>query len=63
MGRTRTLLLAERAGLAARALIRHRYTDYEDHLPLAGPLDDEVYRSIKRRAHEAVDDFLERHRS
>jgi hypothetical protein len=63
VGRTRTLPLAERAGLAARAFIRHQYTDYEDQLAPVGSLDDEIYRSIKRQAHQAVDEFLERHRS
>ena len=32
VGRTRTVSLDERAALAARALIRHRYTSYEDDL-------------------------------
>ena len=32
VGRTKTLTLEERAALAARADIRHRYTDYDEHL-------------------------------
>ena len=68
VGRTRTLSLEDRAALAARAYIRHRYTDYEDHLEgldFAG-FEDSLsgldYRDIKRAAHRAVDDFLEQHR-
>jgi hypothetical protein len=73
VGRTKTLPLEERAALAARADIRHRYTDYDEQLErleLAEfGLDDDLdvadvgdYREIKRLAHHAVDDFLERHR-
>jgi len=62
VGRTRTLDISERAALAARALIRHRHTDYEDRL--AGEVwdDDYLYREAKRDAHHAVDAFLEHHR-
>lgn len=62
VGRTRTLSLEQRAALAARALIRHRYTDYEDRL--AGEVwDDEyLYRAIKADAQRAVDLYLEQHR-
>jgi hypothetical protein len=42
------------------------FTDYEDQLverdPFEGTLDDFEYRDIKRRAHDAVDDFLTAHR-
>lgn len=66
VGRTRTITLDERAALAARAYIRHRFTDYETDLDAAwdtdGPPDNETYRDIKDDAHAAVDDFLERHR-
>lgn len=68
VGRTRTLSLEDRAALAARAYIRHRYTDYEDHLEgldfagLEENLSGLDYRDIKRAAHRAVDDFLEQHR-
>ena len=66
VGRTKQLPLEERAALAARAYIRHRFTDYEDQLverdPFEGTLDDFEYRDIKRRAHDAVDDFLTAHR-
>ncbi len=44
------------------AYIRHRFADYEDQLverdPFEGTLDDLEYRDIKRRANDAVDDFL-----
>jgi uncharacterized protein DUF2293 len=65
VGRTKQLPLEERAALAARAYIRHRFTDYEDQLverdPFEGTLDDFEYRDIKRRAHDAVGDFLTAH--
>jgi len=66
VGRTRTLSLDERAVLAARALIRHRYTSYEDDLfdaSMEDPWDEEFwYREIKAEAQRAVDDFLDQHR-
>jgi hypothetical protein len=63
VGRTRLLSIDERAALAARAYIRHRFTDYEDQLDgVWGELDDELYRDIKAGAHDQVDDFLDRHR-
>jgi hypothetical protein len=50
------------AAEAARALIRHRYTDYEDCL-LQGVWDDDfLYREVKAEAHRVVDDFLDQHR-
>ena len=66
VGRTQTLSLDERAGLAARAWIRHRYTDYEDQLT-AGYGDDLLvdeldYRATKSTANQAVDDFIAAHR-
>ena len=72
VGRTTTLGLEERAALAGRAYIRHRYTAYEDHLLGLDlvELDDEIaeldnvdYREVKRAAQLAVDAFLERHRA
>jgi hypothetical protein len=66
VGRTRLLSLEERARLATRAHIRHRFTAYEDKLNgLAFEAWDEdaLYREIKGAAHEAVDDFLEQHRN
>jgi hypothetical protein len=67
VGRTRTLSLEERASLAARALIRHRYTTYEDDLFDAardGRWDEESwYREIRTETQTTVDDFLERHRA
>ena len=65
VGRTRLLGLEEKAALAARAHIRHRYTAYEDHLddlPFEAWDEDDLYREIKGAAHEAVDDFLDVHR-
>jgi hypothetical protein len=66
VGRTTLLSLEERAALAARATIRHQYTDYEDRLvevdPFEADLDDFEYRTIKQVAHDAVDDFLCAHR-
>jgi len=62
VGRTRTLEINERAALAARALIRHRYTGYEDRLAQEVWEDDYLYREVKADAHRAVDEFLERHR-
>ena len=72
VGRTRALTLEERAELAARACIRHRYTDYEERLRLAREeafldgevfaLDDRDYYLIKEDAHLQVDEFIERHR-
>jgi hypothetical protein len=73
VGRTKTLSLEERAALAARAYIRHRYTDYEDQLLAVEliDLDDDMdtnvvevedYRAIKQTAQRDVDAFLEAHR-
>jgi hypothetical protein len=66
VGRTRTLSLDERAALAARALIRHRYTNYEHDLfdaSMEDPWDEEFwYREIKTDAQHAVDEFLDEHR-
>jgi Uncharacterized conserved protein (DUF2293) len=73
VGRTKTLGLEDRAGLAARAFIRHRYTEYEDRL-IAHELSEfdqgikadiaeaGDYREIKQAAQRQVDDFLEQHR-
>ena len=66
VGRTRTLSIEERAALAARAHIRHNFTDYEDKLadlPLEDVSgDDWLYREAKATAHEKVDEFIEDHR-
>lgn len=66
VGRTQKLSMDERAALAARALIRHRYTSYEDDLfdaSIDDPWDDWFgYRDIKTEAQRAVDDFLDEHR-
>ena len=67
VGRTKLLPLEERAVLAARATIRHGFTDYDDRLagldPVEAEVDDFEYRAIKDSAHEAVDDFLSAHRT
>lgn len=67
VGRTQTIPIEERAALAARARIRHHHTSYHDRLDAAFEQldwdDDYLYRDIKREAHQAVDEFLERHRS
>lgn len=63
VGRTRTIPLEERAGLAARAYIRHNLTSYEDELVDQEVWDDEfLYRHVKRSAQVAVDRFLDEHR-
>lgn len=66
VGRTQTLELDQRAALAARALIRHRFTSYEDDLfdaSIEDTWDEEFwYREIKGEAQTAVDDFLSEHR-
>jgi hypothetical protein len=67
VGRTRTLSLEERAQLAARAFIRHRFTDYEDRLGdidmLFEAIDDVEYREVKHLAQARVDQFLTDHRA
>lgn len=65
VGRTRLLSLQERAALAARAQIRHAYTDYEQQLDdhVVAAADDELYRAIKAEAQAGVDDFLRAHRA
>ena len=62
VGRTRLLSLEERAALAARAHIRHRYTDYDQQLDRFGLLEDDVHREIKADAQSSVDEFLAAHR-
>jgi hypothetical protein len=65
VGRTRKLPIQEKAILAVRAYIRHKYTKYEDQLLDFGfPLEpgDYLYREIKSEADEAVDKFLTSHR-
>jgi hypothetical protein len=66
VGRTKLLPLEERVALAARATIRHRFTDYDDHLvglDLSDTaIDDFEYRIIKQNSHDDVDDFLDTHR-
>lgn len=64
VGRTAKLSLEDKAELAARAYIRHRYTKYEDRLAREGLFDvgREVHRDIRSDAQEEVDEFLEKHR-
>lgn len=67
VGRTRTLSLEERAALAAKAFIRHRYTGYADDLfdaSIEDPSDEgRWYHDIKAEAQSDVDDFLAQHRT
>jgi hypothetical protein len=67
VGRTRTLPLEQRAQLAARAFIRHRFTDYEDRLGdldvFLAAIDDADYREVKHDAQARVDHFLADHRA
>jgi len=68
VGRTSTLTIEEKAALAARAHIRHHFTDYEDQLLHAeaefdvADVDADTYRRLRRQAHDAVDRFLAEHR-
>ena len=62
VGRTQKLTLKEKAALAARAYIRHKYTSYDDQLIEYGPSSDSLYRDIKRDAQEEIEAFLGRHR-
>lgn len=66
VGRTAKLTLEEKAELAARAYIRHHHTRYEERLMKAGLFEpdhgDPVYRDLRARAQEEVDEFLEQHR-
>lgn len=63
VGRTSRLELQEKAELAVRAHIRHRFTSYDINLP---PIDDgfahEEYRDARVKAHADVDEFLAEHR-
>lgn len=69
VGRTRTLTIEERAQLAVRAHLRHRYTDYDERLfdtqadAETLDLDPATYRTIRNDADAAVDDFIDQHRS
>jgi len=65
VGRTSKLTLEEKAGLAARAHIRHNYTKYEEQLLSSDLLlepGDYLYWEVKSEAQEAVDEFLDSHR-
>ena len=62
VGRTSKRSVDERAALAARALIRHRYTTYEDRLAAEVWDDEYLYREVKAEAQAAVDEFLRQHR-
>ena len=69
VGRTNKLTLEEKARLAARAYIRHRYTNYEEEMIKAeidafnDRLDREIYGEIKGQAECEVDEFLSKHRT
>lgn len=62
VGRTRVIPIEERAALAARAYIRHRFTGYDDQLGGMWDMDEDLYREVKDGAQTEVDDFLARHR-
>lgn len=63
VGRTAKLTLEDKAELAARAYIRHRYTKYEDRARDGlFDLDREVHLVIRDGSQEEVDEFLEKHR-
>ncbi|MDQ6753389.1 MAG: DUF2293 domain-containing protein [Actinomycetota bacterium] len=72
VGRTQKLSLPERATLASRAWIRHRFTEYEDQLlqVLYGEavqgeeliFGEPDLRDVRRAANLAVDEFLAEHR-
>lgn len=64
VGRTTKIGIEDRAALAARAYIRHRFTSYEDDLVDQLVWDDDyLYREVRDAAQQAVDDFLAKHRS
>jgi hypothetical protein len=66
VGRTQLLSLEQKAALAARAHIRHRYTSNHnelDQIPFEAWYEDDVYREVKGDANHAVDNFLDEHRS
>jgi hypothetical protein len=65
VGRTKKLSLREKAELAARAHIRHNYTNYDERLAesvIALDEGDFAYRQIRAEAQSAVDEFLDEHR-
>lgn len=63
VGRTKKIDIEERAALAAKAYIRHRFTSYEDDLVDQAVWDDDfLYRDVKAAAQEAVAEFLAQHR-
>ena len=53
--------------MAARAFIRHRFTDYEDRLGdldvFLAAIDDADHREVKQDAQARVDQFLADHRA
>lgn len=67
VARTRAPTLHERAGLAARAWIRHRHTNYEDRLDTTYGddllLDELTDQAVKSAANQTVDDFIAAHRA
>lgn len=63
VGRTKKIDIEERAALAAKAYIRHRFTSYEDDLVDQAVWDDDfLYRDVKAAAQEVVGEFLAEHR-
>lgn len=68
VGRTSALSLEEKAELAARAHVRHQFTNYHDDLDKVAAdepwVEDEAgYLDARQNAHEAVDAFLATHRA
>jgi hypothetical protein len=69
VGRTNKLTFEEKARLAARAYIRHKYTNYEEEMikaeidAFSDRLDREIYGEIKGQAEREVDEFLSKHRA
>ena len=64
VGRTSLKGLEEKAALAVRAYIHHRYTDHEKNLPdVFDYYAEEIYRQAKSEAQWEVDRFLEKHRT
>jgi len=65
VGRTKKLMLEDKAALAVRAYIRHNHTKYDDKLASSELILDPhscLYREIKSEAEEEVDEFLDKHR-
>lgn len=67
VARTSMLDLKDKARLAVRPYVRHRFTDYEEQLTpmesfLSPKIDSESYREAKETANEEADEFIRAHR-